>query len=150
MPRLNIREAMAQRLTSNQIKELFHEFDNGNGILSLAEIDRAVIYWHPELGTNRQAMLRAYKAADIDHNGFVQLREFRHLIELLCLYNEFSIVFGQLDKNHDKKISFSEFVKGHELIDHEDMDEDELRDEFDRIDTNHGGCILFDEVCYIF
>jgi hypothetical protein len=30
----------------------------------LAEVDRAVIYWHPEFGTNRQAMIRAFKAAD--------------------------------------------------------------------------------------
>jgi hypothetical protein len=30
----------------------------------LAEVDRAIIHWHPEFGTNRQAMLRAFKAAD--------------------------------------------------------------------------------------
>jgi hypothetical protein len=30
----------------------------------LAEVDRAVIFWHPEFGTNHQAMLRAFKAAD--------------------------------------------------------------------------------------
>ncbi len=46
--------------------QLFQQFDNGNGILSLAEVDRAVIYWHPEFGTNRQAMLRAFKAADVN------------------------------------------------------------------------------------
>ncbi len=44
--------------------QLFKQFDNGNGILSLAEVDRAVIFWHPEFGTNHQAMLRAFKAAD--------------------------------------------------------------------------------------
>jgi len=30
----------------------------------LAEVDRAVTFWHPEFGTNHQAMLRAFKAAD--------------------------------------------------------------------------------------
>jgi Ca2+-binding EF-hand superfamily protein len=28
------------------------------------------------------------------------------------------------------------------------MDEKHLKQEFNRIDTNHGGYILFDEVCY--
>ncbi len=44
--------------------QLFQQFDNGNGVLSLAEVDRAIIFWHPEFGTNRQAMIRAFKAAD--------------------------------------------------------------------------------------
>ncbi|CAF1169894.1 unnamed protein product [Adineta steineri] len=138
---------MAQRLSKEQVKKLFQDFDNGNGILSLAEVDRAIIHWHPELGTNRQAMLRAFKAADTNNSGFVELKEFRHLINLLYFYNKLSTLFGQLDTNHDKRISFSEFVKGHELIGDEDTDEDELRHEFNRIDTNHGGYILFDEVC---
>ncbi|CAF1386911.1 unnamed protein product, partial [Adineta steineri] len=42
---------------------------------------------------------------------------------------------------------FSEFKKGHELMGVEDIDEYALRKEFHRIDTNHGGYILFDEVC---
>ncbi|CAF4083012.1 unnamed protein product, partial [Adineta steineri] len=145
MPHLKLTKAMTQRLTKEQVKKLFQEFDNGNGKLSLAEIDRAVIYWHPEFGTNRQAILRAYKAADVDKTGFVELKEFRRLINLLYFYNELSGLFGQLDTNHDKRISFSEFKKGHELMSVEDIDEYALRKEFHRIDTNHGGYILFDE-----
>jgi hypothetical protein len=29
------------------------------------------------------------------------------------------------------------------------VDENHLKQEFNRIDTNHGGYILFDEVCYL-
>ena len=75
---------MARHLTKEEAKEvsyyfevclmdfsddfqLFKKFDNGNGILSLAEIDRAIIHWYPEFGTNRQAMLRAFKAADTNN-----------------------------------------------------------------------------------
>jgi len=43
---------------------LFNQFDNGNGHLSLAELDRAIIHFYPQLGTNKQAIMRAYKAAD--------------------------------------------------------------------------------------
>ena len=40
------------------------EFDNGNGRLSLAEIDRAVTHFYPQFGTNKKAIMRAYKEAD--------------------------------------------------------------------------------------
>ena len=40
------------------------QYDNGNGILPLAEVDGTIIHWHPEFGTNRQAIIRAFKAAD--------------------------------------------------------------------------------------
>jgi len=72
------------------------------------------------------------------------------LIDLLYYYNELSTLFGQLDTNKDKRISFNEFKKGHELINQSDVDENHLRQEFNRIDTNHGGYILFDEVCFFF
>ncbi len=55
-----------QNIRGLKCVQLFQQFDNGNGILSLAEVDRAVIHWHPEFGTNRQAMLRAFKSADVN------------------------------------------------------------------------------------
>ena len=58
-----------------------------------------------------------------------------------------STLFGQLDVNKDKRISFAEFKKGHELIGHSHVSEKQLKEEFHRIDTNNGGYILFDEVC---
>jgi hypothetical protein len=30
----------------------------------LAELDRAVIHFYPQLGTNKKAIMQAYKAAD--------------------------------------------------------------------------------------
>lgn len=57
----------------------FKEFDNGNGRLSLAEIDRGIKYFHPELGTNKKAMMRAYKA--VDKSGVRQLQSFSSTIE---------------------------------------------------------------------
>ncbi len=110
-------------------------------------------------------MLRAFKAADTNgvylfffyqikywiffsQSGFVEFKEFHHLLDLLYHYNELSKLFGQLDTNKDKRISFQEFKKGHDLIGHSHISENQLKQEFNRIDTNHGGYILFDEVCY--
>ena len=50
--------------------------------------------------------------------------------------------------NKDKRISFAEFKKGHELTGHSHVNEHHLKEEFNRIDTNHGGYILFDEVYF--
>ncbi len=80
-------------------------------------------------------------------SGFIEFKEFRHLIDLLYYYNQLNNLFKQLDTNHDKRISFNEFKKGHKLIGILNIDENHLKQEFNRIDTNHGGYILFDEVC---
>lgn len=83
-------------------------------------------------------------------SGFVEFKEFHHLLELLYHYNELSQLFGQLDTNRDKRISFVEFKKGHELIGHSHVNENQLKEDFNRIDTNRGGYILFDEVSFFF
>ena len=112
-------------------------------------------------------MIRAYKAADSDkvcmsllfvtfsqdvfiyfQSGFIELREFQSLINFLDEYNKLVDLFGQLDTNKDKRISFIEFKKGHKLLGQSNIPENHLSEEFNRIDTNHGGYILFDEVCY--
>ncbi|UJR09384.1 hypothetical protein I4U23_013627 [Adineta vaga] len=134
-------------MSKQEIKELFRKFDNGNGHLSLAEIDRAILDFYPQFGTNRKAILRAYKAADTSGNGFVELREFEKIVQLLKQYNEISKVFEELDTNDDHRISFQEFKKGFELLGEDNSDEEGLKQEFDSIDSNDGNYILFDEFC---
>ncbi len=81
-------------------------------------------------------------------NGFVELKEFGKIVELLNHYNKLSQIFEELDTNDDHRISFSEFKKGFELTGEDSSDEKFLRKEFNKIDTNKGGFILFDEVRY--
>ena len=78
----------------------------------------------------------------------MEFPEFHRLIQLLYYYNELSNLFGQLDTNKDKRISFTEFKKGHQLIGQTNFDDHQLKEQFHRIDTNHGGYILFDEVSH--
>lgn len=63
--------------------QLFHTFDNGNKILSVAEFDRAVRWWYPEFGTDPQALRRAFKEAD--KNGVSKIC-FSKQNEILFLY----------------------------------------------------------------
>lgn len=80
----------------------------------------------------------------------IELREFGKIVELLKHYNELHGVFDQLDTNDDHRISFAEFKKGFDLIGEDSSDENYLRREFNKIDTNKGGFILFDEVKILF
>lgn len=76
----------------------------------------------------------------------IELREFGKIVELLKHYNELSSIFNELDTNDDRRISFNEFKKGFDLSGDDSSDEQFLRREFSKIDTNGGGYILFDEV----
>ncbi|CAF1043604.1 unnamed protein product [Adineta steineri] len=138
---------MPPKRSKEEIKKLFKSFDNGNGHLSLAEIDRAVTHYYPDLGTNKKAIMRAYKAADNGGNGFIELKEFAKLIEVLGYYDDLSKKFAQLDKDGDHRISFTEFKKGFSLLNQDHLDDQHLKKEFNNIDKNGGGFILFDEFC---
>ena len=76
----------------------------------------------------------------------IELREFGKIVELLKHYNDLYAVFDQLDTNDDRRISFTEFKKGFDLSGDDNSDEQFLRREFSKMDTNGGGFILFDEV----
>ncbi|CAG8583402.1 28424_t:CDS:2, partial [Dentiscutata erythropus] len=125
---------------------IFNQFDiNGNGLLSLSEIQTAVITNLPEYKDNKPAILRAYKAADVSKDGYVQREEFGRLLDLLFYYKELHEIFKSLDVDHDRRITFEEFKKGHKLILLEGYSDEKLKEEFDSIDKNKGGLILFDE-----
>ena len=55
---------------------------NGNGGLSLAEIDKAIIELYPAFN-HKPALMRAYKAADRDDSGFITRRVRAHSIRPL-------------------------------------------------------------------
>jgi len=141
--------AAQNALSSDELKKLWDRFDyNGNGKLSLAEIDKAVIEVYPDLGKDKPALIRAYKAADSSHDGFIERKEFRHLMDYLFYYQKVFHDFKVLDTNNDRRISLDEFVKGHEIAGITGKHtQAEYKKMFDSIDTNHGGYILFEEFC---
>ena len=57
--------------SAKERRAAFDRWDcNGNGGLSLAEIDKAVGELYPEFA-HKPALMRAYKAADVSADGFV-------------------------------------------------------------------------------
>uniref|UniRef100_A0A6U3C037 EF-hand domain-containing protein n=1 Tax=Entomoneis paludosa TaxID=265537 RepID=A0A6U3C037_9STRA len=136
-------------------KELFRAFDpNGNGYLSLAEVDMALI----QMGKKcpKPVIIRAYKAAcqvaqehgeNLTKEGesYIEFAEFRLFLVNLKKYTLLWEIFCSLDTGHDRRIDLPEFRKGIkklEKLGHKIEDPDA---EFALIDADHGGQILFEE-----
>jgi hypothetical protein len=82
------------------VYEAFDRWDfNSNGGLSLAEIDKAVAELLPRYN-HKPSMMRAYRAADKDGNGFVTRREFRRLLHFLVYFNGLWVEFEKIDVDH--------------------------------------------------
>jgi Ca2+-binding EF-hand superfamily protein len=137
--------AAAQKIAVPPQKEcmaLFHRMDpNGNGMLSLAELDKGVLELWPEFN-NKPAIMRAYKAADRDGEGFVTKGEFEFFLRFLTYYNNLWHDFAAADDSGDRRISREEFVDAAKELHVADPNK-----AFDEMDANHGGFVLFDEFC---
>lgn len=136
--------------TSEECAQLWSQFDNNNnGMLSLAELDKAVQTLWPELD-NKPAIMRAYKSADKGHDGFVQKKEFKFFLTLIHFYNALWDAFETSDSDGDRRLTRDELKSGASKSlsllgpDWHDKDWDQV---FDAMDTNKGGVVLFDEFC---
>ena len=132
--------------TKEERTKLFERLDfNGNGGLSLAEIDKGVIEMFPAFNC-KPALMRAYKAADRSGDGFIERREFRLLLQYLVYFNNLFHKFEEIDANHDGRLCLEEFVRGCSVVG-VTVDRKEAEREFAKMDGNNGGYVLFDEFC---
>jgi len=103
--------------------EIWKQFDmNGNGLLSLAEIDKAVrdVLEIDELFDCKPVIMRAYQAAKghPDPSGkrtnvnpdFIEKNEFRLLIVYLHRYFDLWEMFESLDTDTDRRLTIEEFA----------------------------------------
>jgi len=139
-------------------KQMFREFDpNGNGILSLAEIDKAVrdVLGLDDVFDMKPAIMRAFqiakdsqksKRADCSGDDFIERKEFKFFLSSLRQYIEYYVAFSRADENDDKRISKDEFVAAKDKIESW-VGEIDADASFAEIDENGGGFILFDEFC---
>lgn len=110
---------------------------NGNGYLSLAEIDKGMadIVQIPVLFEAKPVLMRAYMAAKAiskaksSHNDdyITKGEEFRYLFKYLRQYYEFFVAFKLIDNGQDQRVDKKEFLQATELlerwgIDTSDMD----------------------------
>lgn len=130
--------------TKEECAALWSKFDyNGNGMLSLAELDKAVMEMWPELN-HKPAIMRAYQAADREQrDGFIRKKEFRFFLTCVHLYNQLWTTFAHLDDDSDRRLTRQEFHQIASAVG-DVNDPDQV---FDEMDVNQGGVILFDEFC---
>jgi len=137
------------------LRQLWKRLDcNGNGLASLAEVDKLVVdmvkgkAW-PEWLNNKPALMRAFKAADLDEgdgDGWVEIGEFHGLLLDIFWFNKLWKIFDVIDAGHDHKISPGELAKGMGELGLK-LTQAEAEAEFGHIDSNHDGSIRFVEFC---
>jgi len=138
-----------------QLKDLWSHMDfNGNGIISLAEIDKCVVEKFPLLN-HKPALMRAYKAtinaSDSNGDDWVQRKEFKRLLGNLFYFNKAYWIFENQDGDKDRRMDFPEFKNCLTLVaGSAGMKDAEMKADFDKVDRNGGGIILFDEFCRYF
>jgi Ca2+-binding EF-hand superfamily protein len=134
------------RLGASARRSAFNQWDvNGNGGLSLAEIDKAMVAGYPEYD-NKPALMRAYKAADQDGNGFITRREFKKLLHFIGYFTDLWDTFEGMDKEGDRRLTLAEFAAASARVGHE-ASAAELSRDFGRLDRSGVGAVLFEDFC---
>eukprot|EP00049_Salpingoeca_infusionum_P008019 m.129276 g.129276 ORF g.129276 m.129276 type:complete len:793 (+) comp13889_c0_seq4:80-2458(+) len=132
-----------------EMKRLWRNLDyNGNGICSLAEIDKFVSEQFPLLD-NKPALMRAYKQTtlvDGDGDSWVERSEFPFLLRNIFYFNKAFKAFEGVDTDNDRRLTKAEFFAGLDNLGLA-LPKEEADAQFDFMDTNNGGVVLFDEFC---
>lgn len=136
-------------------KKMFTEFDpNGNGYLSLAELDKGIrdVLQLDNVFRCKPAIMRAYQAAKAKgpqrskySDDYVERNEFRIFLVYLRQYFEYWQMFERIDTNHDRKVTLSEFKLALPKLEKWGVKISDAEKTFKEIDSNGGGVILFDE-----
>lgn len=133
--------------SDSELVDKFKQMDfNGNNIISLAEIDKYITERYP-LFDNKPALMRAYKAADSNRNGFISLKEFKNLWKYIVFFNKLWEKFEKVDINNDRRISLKEFKTMSNMLFETKLTDKEAVYYFELIDIDYKGMILFNEFC---
>jgi len=138
-------------------KELWSSIDiNGNGYVSLAEITKGVrdVLNIGDLFDCRPAINRAFHFARDVHpssnshgDDYLQFSEFRLFLHAVRQFFEYYQAFDRIDTGDDNRVSREEFTSDtiKETIERWVGPVEDMSEEFDKIDKNGGGQILFSE-----
>merc|ERR1712168_1457204 len=139
-------------------KEIFNSFDvNSNGYVSLAEVDKGMrdVLGSDDLFDCKDAVNASFHYAKKVSPGedkygpeFLEFREFRLFLQTLRQYFEYFQAFSRIDTGDDSRVSKEEFCSDANKEAMNKYIKDPIEDfeaEFDKIDENKGGQILFKE-----
>ena len=140
-----------QMPTQKEQAALFAQLDfNGNGLLSLAEVDAAVTAIWPAF-THRAAILRAFRAVDPQGAGLIGAGAFGSLLAYLGAFSGILDEFDAIDTSHDHRLSDSTIAKdevvGACALLKVGVTAAEARQAFDRMDPVRPNHVLFDDFC---
>ena len=143
--------------SKRKMEEWFDKFDNGNGYLSLAELDRGILQYIEipgKLKVPKPVILRAFQASKDAHKSqgkeskgddYVERSEFRLLLVWIRQYYELWQMFGLIDSNEDRRIDFQEFSSALPKLKAWGLSTDDPKASFEECDQSGGGLLLFDE-----
>lgn len=129
---------------------------NGNGYVSLAELDKGLrdALPIPTLFDLKKVLIRAFNAAKnkvppkTKHSDdYIEWMEFRICLVYLRQYFEYYVMFCRVDTSDDFKIDINEFKKALPTLEKWGIKIKDAQAEFNKIDKNKGGVIMFDEFC---
>lgn len=138
--------------------KMFKDFDpNGNGFLSLAEVDKGIrdVLKLDDLFHSKQVIMRAFQSAKSsaknkhkNSNDYIERNEFRYLLCYLRQYFEYYEMFDIINTDDDKYVDYDEFISAIPKFEKWGVKVSDPRKTFDEIDTDKGGKIRFEEFCH--
>lgn len=142
----------------SQRKRLFSAMDvNGNGYLSLAEVDKGIqdVLQIKEIYDAKPVIIRAFNAAKncVPDEGvggdYIQRREFRMMLQFMAHFFDLWVMFGIIDTSNNRTINLQEFILAVPRISEWGVHIAKGKEKaiFNQIDQNKGGQILFGEFC---
>jgi len=127
------------------LKKTFSDLDNNaSGRLSLAEIDKWIVFYYPVLN-NKKALMRAFQMV-VGEDQFVGVDDFKALLSNVIFFNRLMLHFASMDTDQDMKVNFKEFCAGCSWMNLR-LSEKDCKTEFVAMDANKGGVVMFDEFC---
>ena len=158
-------ERLRKKLCVERTKEglekrtkMFNSFDpNGNGYLSLAEVDKGIrdVLRLPEVFHIKQVIMRSFQSAKdsvpnkTKHSGdYIERNEFRYFLCYLRQYFEFYEMFSRMNTDNDKYVDYVEFVAALPFFETWGIKVTDPERTFMEIDLDKGGKIRFNEFCH--
>lgn len=125
---------------------------NGNGYLSLAEIDKGMrdVIRIPILFDLKPVLMRAHQSAknklkskNSFGDDYVSKAQFRFLLSYLRQYYEYWVGFDRIDTDDDRRIDFDEFKKAIPMMKKWGITINDPQKAFSEADSDGHGKILF-------